>query len=87
MEALENLVKTKELKAEPFDPAEFAGMLRVATTKLQDVQLQGLSLDSQFSLAYGAAHTLALAALRWHGFASASSGAVQSIAMKSIAFA
>jgi len=70
MEALENLVKIKELKTEPFDAVEFAGMVRAATTKLQDVRIQGLSMDSQFSLAYGAAHALALAALRWHGYRS-----------------
>ena len=32
--------------------------------------LQGLSTGSQFALAYGAAHALALAALRWHGYRS-----------------
>jgi len=30
----------------------------------------GISMDSQFSLAYGAAHALSLAALRWHGYRS-----------------
>ncbi len=29
-----------------------------------------LSAESRFDLAYGAAHALALAALRWHGFRS-----------------
>ena len=70
MDALDNLARIKELKPEPYDAAEFAGMLRAAATKLQDAQLQGLSMDSQFSLAYGAAHALALAALRWHGYRS-----------------
>lgn len=70
MEALDNLVKIKELKSEPFDAAEFTGMVQAATIKLQDVQLPGLSKDSQFSLAYGATHALALAALRWHGYRS-----------------
>ncbi len=45
-------------------------MMARATNKLNDVKLQGLSADSQFSLAYGAAHALALAALRWHGYRS-----------------
>ncbi len=70
MEALNNLVKIKELNREPPNQAEFDGMVLAATTKLKDVMLQGLSTDSQFALAYGAAHALALAALRWHGYRS-----------------
>ena len=68
MDALENLVSINKLNHEPPNKAEFDGMVSAATTKLQDVSLQGLSSDSQFSLAYGAAHALALAALRWHGY-------------------
>ncbi len=45
-------------------------MLMSAKIKLQDTRLDGLSKDSQFMLAYGAAHALSLAALRWHGFRS-----------------
>ena len=70
MEALENLVIIKALNREPPNQVEFDGMVLAATTKLQDVRLPGLSSDSQFSLAYGAAHALALAALRWHGYRS-----------------
>lgn len=70
MDALENLVKINSLHREPPDQAEFDGMLAAATSKLNDVKLPGLSADSQFSLAYGAAHALALAALRWHGYRS-----------------
>ena len=70
IEALDNLVKIHKLNYEPPDQAEFDGMVLAAATKLQDVQLVGLSVDSQFSLAYGAAHALALAALRWHGYRS-----------------
>jgi hypothetical protein len=70
MEALENLVKIHSLNREPPDQAEFDGMVRAATARLADVRLEGLSTDSQFSLAYGAAHALALAALRWHGYRS-----------------
>lgn len=68
MEALENLVKAKQIHREPFDQAEFNGMLRAAKNKLNDAKLQGLSEDSQFMLAYGAAHALSLAALRFHGY-------------------
>ena len=68
--ALDNLVKIKKLNVEAPDQTEFNGMLKAAETKLQDVKLLGLSVDSQFSLAYSAAHALALAALRWHGYRS-----------------
>ncbi len=70
MKELDNLVKINQLKKEAADAREFAGMLLAAETKLNDAQLIGLSEDSQFSLAYGAAHALALAALRWHGYRS-----------------
>ena len=70
MKELDNLVKINKLKAEPADAKEFAGMLRAAEVKLKDAQLNGLSEDSQFSLAYSAAHGLSLAAMRWHGYRS-----------------
>ena len=70
MKALDNLVKAKSLKPELPDAKEFAGMCRAGETKLNDALIQGLSKDSQFSLAYGAAHALSLAALRWHGYRS-----------------
>jgi hypothetical protein len=70
LEYLDNLVKIKKLKAEPPDQNEFDGMLKSARRRLQDSHLAKLSEDSQFSLAYGAAHVLAVAALRWHGYRS-----------------
>jgi hypothetical protein len=70
MKELENLAKINQLKPEAADAKEFAGMLRAAETKLNDAQLSGLSEDSQFMLAYSAAHALTLAALRWHGYRS-----------------
>lgn len=70
MEALDNLVKIKQLKPEPFDAGEFAGMLRAGDNKLQDSAITELSEDSQFMLAYGAAYSFSLAALRWHGYRS-----------------
>ena len=45
-------------------------MLRAASIKLSDANLDGLSKESQFSLAYGAAHALSLAAMRWQGYRS-----------------
>lgn len=70
LEHLDNLVKIKKLKAEPPDQNEFDGMLKSAKRRLQDSQVANLSEDSQFSLAYGAAHSLSLAAMRWHGYRS-----------------
>lgn len=70
MEALDNLVKIGKLKPEQPDANEFSGMLRAARTKLQDANIEELSEDSRFSLAYSAAHALSLAALRWHGYRS-----------------
>lgn len=72
MKELDNLVSIKKLKKEPADATEFAGMLRAGDSKLTDAQLVGLSEDSQFSLAYSAAHAFSLAALRWHGYRSES---------------
>lgn len=70
MKALDNLVSINKLKVEAADASEFAGMLQAGDRKLLDAQLEVLSEDSQFSLAYGAAHAFALAALRWHGYRS-----------------
>jgi len=70
MKELDNLVKINTLKKEPADSTEYAGMLRAGNTKLKDALIEGLSEDSQFSLAYGAAHAFSLAALRWHGYRS-----------------
>jgi len=70
MKKLDNLVKIDKLKTEPADASEFAGMLRAGDMKLKDALLEGLSEDSQFSLAYGAAHAFSLAAMRWHGYRS-----------------
>ena len=70
LENLDNLVKIKQLKAEPPAQNEFDGMVNSAKRRLRDSQVESLSEDSQFSLAYGAAHSLALAAMRWHGYRS-----------------
>jgi len=67
-EQLQNLLKIGKLKAEPPNQSEFDGLLRSAKRKLPDAEHAALSPDSRFILAYDAAHSLALAALRWHGF-------------------
>lgn len=61
MIALDNLVKIKKLKLELADAKEFDGMLRAAHIKFVDCQIQGLSEDSKFSLAYAVAHVFSLA--------------------------
>jgi hypothetical protein len=67
---LDNLVRIKRLKLEPGSRAEFHGMVRSARTHLADAQNESIDTDSQFDLAYAAAHRLALAALRQHGYRS-----------------
>jgi len=69
-EQLQNLQKIGKLKAEPPNQVEFDGLVMSAKRKLPDAENPTLSPDSRFILAYDAAHSLALAALRWHGFRS-----------------
>jgi hypothetical protein len=66
--SLDNLVKTKQLKEEPFDENEFHGLIKSAKTRLKDANNATLELESRFLLAYNAAHSIALAALRRHGY-------------------
>ncbi|MGA8149309.1 MAG: hypothetical protein WB870_17300 [Gallionellaceae bacterium] len=58
----------KVLSAEAPDAKEFAGLKRSGLARLQDAGNAGLSLEGRFDLAYNAAHSLCLAALRWHGY-------------------
>jgi len=44
--------------------------VRLGRAQLADARNADLSLVSRFDLAYGAAHALSLAALRWHGYRS-----------------
>ncbi|MBI2253033.1 MAG: hypothetical protein HYU58_00285 [Proteobacteria bacterium] len=67
-EALDNLVKTGQLKKEPADQAEFDGLQASGINRLKDAGNAALSADGRFDLAYNAAHALSLAALRWHGY-------------------
>ena len=68
--ALDNLVRTGQLKSEPRNEAEIRRMLAMARTRLADARLSALSPQGRFISAYNAAHTAALAALRWHGYRS-----------------
>jgi hypothetical protein len=67
---LDNLVRINQLKSEAGSRSEFAGMVNSARTRLADAQNESIDPDSQFDLAYGAAHRLALAALRQQGYRS-----------------
>jgi hypothetical protein len=51
------------LAKEPPDAKEFAGLVRSGLARLTDAENETNSLDSRFDLAYGAAHSLCLAAL------------------------
>ncbi|HXW27344.1 MAG TPA: hypothetical protein VEK73_21535 [Xanthobacteraceae bacterium] len=68
--ALDNLVGIGKLRTEPASRTEFESMVSSARRRLADAQNQDIGSDSQFDLAYGAAHRLALAALRQHGYRS-----------------
>lgn len=56
------------LVTEPVDGDEFIGLRTSGIIRLGDASNSSLSLESQFDLAYNAAHALCLAALRWHGY-------------------
>jgi hypothetical protein len=60
----------KPLQQEPFDAMEFAGLLRSGIARLKDARNTTLALESRFDLAYNAAHSLSLAALRSKGYRS-----------------
>ena len=67
---LDNLVRIRQLKAEPATENEFNGLLRSGTVRLADAKNESLSKESRFDLAYNAAHALSLAALRRAGYRS-----------------
>lgn len=68
---LDNLVKAGQLKIEAFNELEFTGLVRSGRARLQDACNITLAIESRFDLAYNAAHSLALAALRRHNYRSA----------------
>jgi hypothetical protein len=68
--ALDNLVRSGQLKPQPAVEGEIDGLVTSGESRLVDAQNATLSLGSRFDLAYNAAHALSLAALRWHGYRS-----------------
>ena len=67
---LDNLVRAGQLKSEPAAEEEIEGLFRSGAHRLDDAGRKDLSLESRFDLGYNAAHSLALAALRFHGYRS-----------------
>ena len=72
LERLANLERIRQLKRETPSATEFSGLVRSGSIRLKDSANEALDLESRFDLAYNAAHALALAALRWHGYRSES---------------
>lgn len=67
--ALENLAGPgKPLVAEPPDEAQILGLQRSGLGRLKDVNHPSLSVETRFDIAYNAAHSLCLAALRRKGY-------------------
>lgn len=68
---LENLSgQGKPLHAEPPDAKEIAGLKKSGLARLKDAKNTSLAIESRFDLAYNAAHSLCLAALRAKGYRS-----------------
>ena len=65
---LDKLVAIGVLDSEPSTKLEFERLLESGARRLVDAANPSLSLYSRFDLGYNAAHALALAALRFHGY-------------------
>jgi len=65
-DALDNLVRTGQLKREPTSREEVTAFLDQASVSLADAGIAALSASGRFKHAYDAAHALALCALRLH---------------------
>jgi len=70
LDNLSNLARIGQLNEEPPNLQEFDGFLKSAKDRLHDVANNRLSYAGRFDLVYNAAHALALAALRNHGYRS-----------------
>jgi hypothetical protein len=70
LQQLDNLARIRQLKSESPSKAEMDGLMHSGNARLKDAQIQTLSLDSRFDLAYNGAHAFSLAVLRWHGYRS-----------------
>ena len=69
--SLDNLVRIGKLKTQPPNRGEFESLLQLARTLLATVtDNKGMATESQFVLAYDAAHAASRAALRAFGYRS-----------------
>jgi hypothetical protein len=62
------LERLSDLAAEAPDSREFASLRKGGLARLKDAANKANSLESRFDLAYNAAHSLCLAALRYRGY-------------------
>ena len=60
--------RLNDLTPEAPDSKEFEGLRKGGLARLRDAANKGNSLESRFDLAYNAAHSLCLAALRYRGY-------------------
>ncbi len=65
---LDNLVAGGSLHREAPDAPEYEGLIRSGRIRLTDAESSSNALESRFDLAYNAAHSLCLAALRRSGY-------------------
>jgi hypothetical protein len=70
IQELDNLVRVGQLLVEPGVQSELEGLAKAGRTGLADARNEALAPQSRFALGYNAAHSFALAALRWHGYRS-----------------
>ena len=83
---LENLARARQLHAEAPDEREIAKLLASGRSFLTDAGRPGLGTGSRFSLAYNAAHSLALAALRSAGYRPAAGPGHRRIVFQTLQF-
>ena len=83
---LANLARAGQLAAEPTSAEEIGRLLEGADTQLRDSRTGSLSAPSRFILAYGAAHALALAALRAEGYRSSASKGHRKVIFQALEF-
>jgi hypothetical protein len=70
LEALENLAKIGQLKAEAASALDIERLLAMAHKHLADAKRESNSIEGRFISAYSVGHAAGLAALRWHGYRS-----------------
>ena len=83
-DALDRLVTTGQLKVQPSSQSEIAGFLANADQALADAQIPALSSANRFKLTYDAAHALALAGMRAHGYRPGSGPGHRAVVFQSL---